>query len=81
MNATNRNEFQVLAKNRLHIAFKDNNDECHLLGYQRGCDLTAGTEDSGKALGDRNGYSFTFTGKEDSLALNMSTATYNSLVT
>jgi hypothetical protein len=64
-----RNEIMLLALNRLVFIIHDNNDTYRLYGRTYGLKLTTGTASTGAALGDRNGYSLTFTGFEPALAL------------
>ena len=68
LQANTRNEILLLAKNRLVAVAKDNNGKYWYLGLTRGIDITAGSAQSGAALGDRSGYSLTFTGQEADLS-------------
>lgn len=63
-----RNEIMLLAVNRLVFVIKDNNVTYRLYGREYGLKLTTGSATTGTALGDRNGYSLTFTGQEIALA-------------
>ena len=56
------------------------NDNYWLIGLDYGADLTAGKHSSGTARGDRSGSTLTFTAKESQSILNMSSATYNTLI-
>lgn len=67
-NVAVRNELLLLAKNRLSIIVKDNNETFRLFGIQNGMMLETGSVTSGVAWGDRNGYTLNFTGKEFQLA-------------
>ena len=71
MQSATRNQVKVLAKNpNLKIIIETNNGsedgvgKFFLMGQENGASLTAGTGASGKAFGDMNGYSLTFTAKE-----------------
>lgn len=67
-NVAVRNEILLLAKNRLVVVIKDNNDTWRLFGRVNGLKLQTGTASTGTAWGDRNGYSLTFQGNETELA-------------
>jgi hypothetical protein len=43
----------------------DRNDTYWLLGSRNGLELSAGTSQTGTAMGDRNGYDVTFTALEE----------------
>ena len=64
-----RNEIKLLAQNRL-IVFVElyqqtaGKNEIWAFGVENGCELTAGTANSGAAFGDMNGYDLTFTSME-----------------
>jgi hypothetical protein len=64
MTAKNRNIVRLLTQNRLMVIVQDADDIYHLAGETRAMHLTAGTSSTGKAMGDKNGYSITLTGKE-----------------
>ena len=64
MTAKNRNIVRLLTQNRLMVIVQDADDVYHLSGETRAMHLTAGTSSTGKAMGDKNGYSLTLTGKE-----------------
>lgn len=68
LQANTRNELLLLSQNLLEAVVGDNNGKYWLLGKTRGLDVTAGSSQSGTALGDRSGYTLTFTGKEAALA-------------
>jgi hypothetical protein len=67
-NVAVRNELLLLAKNRLSIITKDNNEAYKMYGIQNGMMLETGGVSSGVAWGDRNGYTLNFTGKEFQLS-------------
>jgi len=54
----------LLAYGRPQILVWTNSGDTLLAGEVHGCDLTAGTIQTGGALGDLYGYSATFTGEE-----------------
>ena len=62
--ASLRNDFHILAQNRLLFIVKDNNGLFRLMGQTVGADMGESTNSTGKAWGDKNGYTFTFTGME-----------------
>jgi hypothetical protein len=57
-------ELKLLAYGRPHIIVWTNAGDALLVGEEHGCDLTAGTIQTGGALGDLYGYSITMTGEE-----------------
>lgn len=63
-----RNEILLLAVNNLIIITHDQNGTYRLYGRTNGMRLEAGSAATGVALGDRNGYTLNFTGKEPQLA-------------
>jgi hypothetical protein len=65
MNANLRNELRLLGQNRLMAIVTDRNDTYWLLGSRNGLELSAGTSQTGTAMGDRNGYDVTFTALEE----------------
>lgn len=64
MTAKSRNQVRLLVQNRLMVIVKDLDGVYHLVGETRAMNVTASTSTSGKASGDKNGYSITLTGKE-----------------
>jgi hypothetical protein len=66
MDASLRNELLLLAQNRLIAIVLDRNDTYWMLGRNNGLELSAGTAQTGTAMGDRNGYDMTFTALEES---------------
>lgn len=76
-----RNELQVLAKNRLLIAVRDWNDNYWLVGRDSGAVMSTGSLVTGVARGDRSGSEMTFVAKEVNPINNMTSATYDALVT
>jgi hypothetical protein len=69
-----RNELLLLNKNRLIAVVKDANGSYWLLGKTRFLHATAGNSGTGTASGDRNGYTFTYTALEPSLAPSVDSA-------
>ena len=57
-------QLKLLAYGRPQIIVWTNSGDALLAGEEHGCDLTAGTIQTGGALGDLYGYSATFTGEE-----------------
>lgn len=81
LSAKIRNEVNVLSQSPLLIAIRDMNDNYWLIGCDYGADMTAGTNKTGAARGDRSGSELTFTAKESQSILNMTSANYDLLVT
>ena len=57
-------QLKLMAYGRPQIILWTNNGDALLAGEQLGCDVTAGTIQTGAALGDLYGYSVTLTGME-----------------
>lgn len=57
-------QLKLMAYGRPQIVIWTNNGDALLAGEKLGCDVTAGTIQTGGALGDLYGYSVTFTGLE-----------------
>jgi hypothetical protein len=76
-----RNEILLLAQNTLVAVAKDNNGAFWYLGKQRGLDLTGGSAGTGTAIGDRSGYTLTFTGAEAALAPSVNSTVSAALTT
>jgi len=68
MQASLRNEIALLAQNRLLAVVEDRNGKYWLLGYENGIQREGGNGSTGTAMGDRNGYTLTFTGDEKNMA-------------
>lgn len=65
MDTAKRNQIKLLAKNRdLKIVFEDNMGQQWFVGRERGAQMTAGTANTGTAIGDANNYSITLTAQE-----------------
>lgn len=76
-----RNEIQLLAKNNLVAVVHDSNDTYRYFGRVYGLRVLSGSAASGTALGDRNGYTINFSGKEPELAPFVSAAAVLTLQT
>jgi hypothetical protein len=57
-------QLKLMAYGRPQVILWTNNGDALLAGEQLGCDVTAGTIQTGAALGDLYGYSVTLTGME-----------------
>ncbi len=57
-------QLKLMAYGRPQIIVWTNNGDALLVGAEHGADVTAGTIQTGAALGDLYGYSVTFTGQE-----------------
>ena len=68
-------QLKLLAKGRPQIIVHTKNGEALIAGLTEGCDLTAGTIQTGAALGDLYGYSITMTGEEKNPAAFISGST------
>jgi len=64
MSVALRNEILLLAQQRLVAIVQDRNGLFWMLGADAGLELSAGTGQTGTAMGDRNGYDLTFTALE-----------------
>jgi hypothetical protein len=71
----------LLNKNRLIAVVKDANGSYWLLGKTRFLHATAGNSGTGTASGDRNGYTFTYTALEPSLAPSVDSSIIAGLLT
>jgi hypothetical protein len=81
LQANTRNEILLLAQSLLVAIAKDNNGSYWYLGKVNGLDITAGNSGTGTAIGDRSGYTLTFTGKEAALAPAVSSGIIAALLT
>jgi hypothetical protein len=81
LQANTRNEILLLAQSLLVAIAKDNNGKYWYLGKNNGLDITAGNSGTGTAIGDRSGYTLTFTGKEPALAPEVSSGIIAALLT
>ena len=80
LQANTRNEILLLAQNLLVAVVKDNNGKYWYLGKTRGLDITGGSAGSGTAMGDRSGYTLTFTAKEPELTPEVSSSIITGLL-
>lgn len=62
------NEIKLLASQPVHAFVQGNDGKTYLVGKDFGLTLTSGQAVSGSALGEKNGYTLTFTGMELSYA-------------
>lgn len=62
--ATLRNQLLVLSQANLSIIVKDQRGEYWLMGYQNGCRVIEGSQNTGRAFADMNGVTITFEGRE-----------------
>lgn len=72
MSATLSSEIKLISQNRLGAIVKDRNGKFFLLGENNGIELQPSTSGSGTAMGDFNGYTLLFKGKEESFAKEVS---------
>ena len=68
LDAVSHKEIKMLAYSSPRIIVEMNDGKIFLSGEVRGCDMTTGSINSGKALGDFNGYNLEFTAMEPSYA-------------
>lgn len=81
MQTTLRTEVMALARNIVLIAVQDQNGKYWLYGRFNGMEVSGGESGTGTAMGDRNGYSITFTGNEPEEAIEIDQDTWDSLET
>lgn len=62
--ATERLDFEALARGRWVIFVQDSNDNIFMAGRIRGAELTSGDWTTGTGIGDANGYNCTFVATE-----------------
>lgn len=72
LQASTRNEIKLIAQNRLAIIALDRNGKYWLYGENNGCELDPSKAETGKAMGDYNGYTLNFKGKEENPAQEVS---------
>ena len=73
-----RNEILILGQGHFWIIVVDSNGKNWLLGYTNGIDRSGGSSETGKAYGDRNGYTISFQGKEPNLAIEVTSGAVGS---
>jgi hypothetical protein len=64
LNTQKRNLIHMLALGLLVAVVKDNNGIAWMVGFRKGLDVTAVDNNTGTAIGDRNGSTITLTGSE-----------------
>lgn len=72
MDAVKETLFAAMAQARELVIFKDTNGKYFLHGYNNGVDIGDITATTGTKMEDMNGYNFTWTGKEESQVLEIS---------
>lgn len=77
LSAADRDEIKLLAQNRLAVMILDNNNQQWVIGEVNGAEITAGTAETGTALGDMAGYNLTITSQEKEPMRNAGTYTTN----
>ena len=78
LDTTKRNELRVLAQARTQIALLDRNGKYWLIGRNNGL-TKSGTAATGQAMGDMNGYTLNFAGKEEVPVVEITKAIYDTL--
>jgi hypothetical protein len=79
LNTQKRNLIHMLALGLLVAVVKDNNGTYWMVGQKKGLDVTAVDNNTGTALGDRNGSTVTLTGAESLPMAALSAAAVNQL--
>lgn len=69
LSAAKSKEIQVLARAKMIIFVRTNQNKILCIGKQNGAYLSGGSGGSGKALGDFHGYELEFTAEEPTLAI------------
>ena len=64
LNASTNKELKLMAYGRPQIVVHTYSGDAFLVGKNNGCELTAGSIQTGTAMGDLYGYTATFTGQE-----------------
>ena len=77
LSAADRDEIKLLAQNRLAVFILDNNNNQWVIGEVNGAEISAGTAETGTALGDMSGYNLTITSQEKEPVRNAGTYTTN----
>ena len=80
LNTQKRNLIHMLALGLLVAVVKDNNGTYWMVGQKKGLDVTAVDNNTGTALGDRNGSTITLTGAESLPMAALSTAAAAQLI-
>ena len=69
LEAAKRDQLLLLARNRdMKVFFQDSNDKIWFMGKDRGAQISAGSGNTGTAVGDANQYSITLTAQEPDMA-------------
>lgn len=79
LTTTLRNEFRILTQSRLDVVVLDRNGKYWLLGWNNGL-TKSGSAATGQGMGDMNGYTLTLIGKEELPMVEVTSTTYNTLV-
>tara|TARA_R110002012_G_scaffold107444_3_gene249351 strand:- start:1700 stop:2218 length:519 start_codon:yes stop_codon:yes gene_type:complete len=79
MDAAKRNNMLLLAKTSMHVIVETQNGDYWLMGVANGADVSAQTNGSGLAYGDKNGYDLTITALEPVGAHNLDATAFASL--
>lgn len=79
LTTTLRNEFRILTQSRLDVVILDRNNKYWLLGWNNGL-TKSGSAATGQGMGDMNGYTLTLIGKEELPMVEVTSTTYNTLV-
>jgi hypothetical protein len=74
-----RNELMAIGQSRLQIAVELQDGTYWLYGYKNGMTLSTVAGTSGTGMGDRNGYTLNWVGKESVLTPSMTAATWATL--
>lgn len=74
------NQVNILGRGKWRIIVNDVNGKWFLIGKQNPVYVTAVAGGSGKAYGDLNGFTITFTGKEFDVLTEMTTTAVNKLI-
>jgi hypothetical protein len=67
LSAADNKNIQNLTASQLVLFVRDNNNNIWLVGLVNGVDVTAGTFETGNAMGDMSGYTLTFTAREQEM--------------
>jgi len=74
-----RNELRLVTTARMMAIVKDRNGKYWLLGKNNGIEVSAGTSQTGTAMGDRSGYELTLTGMEEEPCVEVTAAAANAV--
>ena len=79
LSTTKRNELRIFAQSRLDVVVVDRNGVNWLIGWNNGV-TKSGTSATGQAMGDMNGYTLVFAGKEEAPMIEVPSAVYTTMV-